>query len=46
MVALDYKSLYPSIIMTFNLSPEKIIYDKNMQIPENFEIKPQTINYI
>lgn len=35
LVSYDYRSLYPSIMMTFNTSPEmKVTYPINYQVPE------------
>lgn len=35
LVSYDYRSLYPSIMMTFNTSPEmKVIYPIDKQVPE------------
>ena len=41
---LDYSSLYPSLIMTYNLSPEYLILDKNYK--EEIEKKGYNIHNI
>ena len=50
MTGIDFSSLYPSIMMTYNLSPEKIIYDQehlNRFIDENgnCDLYLQEINF-